>query len=216
MTCIWFLSMVCYCQCIHVSPTLVNSWGMWRTWSSNLMTSFLWVFPKQVSVGQITATSGAGIMEADDRQVTTVLTVQPSFHHLHSTNRVSWSVTIVSERRGEVWLHIRRRDGNASWYSVCRVPVVEWRLDCEDCRHLTVIGLHDTGPRCRKRSVRLSFFYPFLTSFFGGMSCFILCCFLQGSSDLDMFAIISGLNLTLACKRCIHPPRRNVTPVWLD
>ena len=24
--------------------------------------------------------------------------------------------------------------------------MVEWRLDCEDCRHLTVIGLHDTGP----------------------------------------------------------------------
>ena len=32
---------------------------------------------------------GAGIMEADDRQVTTVLTVQPSFRHRHSTNRVS-------------------------------------------------------------------------------------------------------------------------------
>ena len=29
-------------------------------------------------------------------------------------------------------------DGNASWYSVCRVPMVEWRLDCEDCHHLTV------------------------------------------------------------------------------
>ena len=37
-------------------------------------------------------------------------------------------------------------DGNASWYSVCRVPMVEWRLDCEDCRHLTVVGLHDTDP----------------------------------------------------------------------
>ena len=37
-------------------------------------------------------------------------------------------------------------DGNASWYSVCRVSMVEWRLDCENCRHLTVVGLHDTGP----------------------------------------------------------------------
>ena len=45
---------------------------------------------------------GAGIMEADDHQVTTVFTVQPSFHHRHSTNRVSGSVTIVGERRGEV------------------------------------------------------------------------------------------------------------------
>ena len=24
--------------------------------------------------------------------------------------------------------------------------MVEWRLDCEDCPHLTVVGLHDTGP----------------------------------------------------------------------
>ena len=34
-------------------------------------------------------------------------------------------------------------DGNASWYSVCSVPMVEWRLNCP---HLTVVGLHDTGP----------------------------------------------------------------------
>ena len=32
---------------------------------------------------------GARIMEADDCQVTTVFTVQPSFHHRHSTNPVS-------------------------------------------------------------------------------------------------------------------------------
>ena len=38
-------------------------------------------------------------------------------------------------------------NGNASWYSVCRVQMVEWWLDSEDCRHLMVIGLHDTGPR---------------------------------------------------------------------
>ena len=35
--------------------------------------------------------------------------------------------------------------------------MVEWRLDCENYRHLTVVGLHDTGPRpprrcgCRER-----------------------------------------------------------------
>ena len=46
--------------------------------------------------------SGAGIIEADDRQVTTVFTVQPSFHHRHSTNRVSRIVIVVGERRGEV------------------------------------------------------------------------------------------------------------------
>ena len=87
---------------------------------------------------------GAGIMDADDRQVR-VFTVQPSFHHRHSTNRISWSVTVV----GNVQSHLTSSfadDGNASCYSVCRVPMVEWRLDCENCRHLTVVGLHDTGP----------------------------------------------------------------------
>ena len=26
------------------------------------------------------------------------------------------------------------------------MPMVEWRLDSEHCRHLTVVGLYDTGP----------------------------------------------------------------------
>ena len=59
---------------------------------------------------------GAGVTEVDDRQVTTVFTVQPSFHHRHSTNRVSWSVIIVSERRCDCTF---AEDGNASCYSVC-------------------------------------------------------------------------------------------------
>ena len=45
--------------------------------------------------------SGAGIMEAGDRQATTVFTVQPSFQHRHSTHRVSRSVAIVGKRRGD-------------------------------------------------------------------------------------------------------------------
>ena len=32
---------------------------------------------------------GAGVMEADDLQASKVFTVRPSFHHRHSTNRVS-------------------------------------------------------------------------------------------------------------------------------
>ena len=69
---------------------------MWTWWLSMVETE-----KKKLS------NPGAGIMEADDRQVTTVFTVQPSFHHQHSTNQVSWSVTIVNERQNEVWLHIR-------------------------------------------------------------------------------------------------------------
>ena len=44
-------------------------------------------------------------------------------------------------------------DGNASWYSVCRVVMVEWWLDCENCRHLTVIGLHNNCENCRHLTV---------------------------------------------------------------
>ena len=51
----------------------------------------------------------AGIMEADDRQVTTVFTVQPSFHHRHTGNLVSWRVTIVAERAVTPHLVVRRR-----------------------------------------------------------------------------------------------------------
>ena len=51
-------------------------------------------------------------------------------------------------------------DGNASWYSVCRVPMVKWRLDCEKCRHLTVVGLHDTGPWPADTSVRKKLYGP--------------------------------------------------------
>ena len=47
-------------------------------------------------------TPGAGIMEADDRHVRTVFTVQPLFQNRHPTNPVSCSVTIVGERRGDV------------------------------------------------------------------------------------------------------------------
>ena len=31
--------------------------------------------------------------------------------------------------------------------TVCRAPMVKWLLDCENCRYLTVIGLHDTSHR---------------------------------------------------------------------
>ena len=95
--------------------------------------------------------SGAGNMEANNCQVPTVFTVWPSFHHRHSTNQVSRNVTIVGERWGEVCDCTFVNDGITSWYSVCRVPMVGWRLDCDNCRHLTVVCLHDTGHRCDNR-----------------------------------------------------------------
>ena len=69
---------------------------------------------------------GAGFMKVDDRLVTTV---QPSFHHRHSTNRASWR--LPSSAKDELRYDCKfTDDGNASWYSVCRVPMVDWRFDC--------------------------------------------------------------------------------------
>ena len=47
------------------------------------------------SVSHWSKRPGVGIMEADDRQVTTVFSVQPSLHHRHSTNGVLWSFVIL-------------------------------------------------------------------------------------------------------------------------
>ena len=59
------------------------------------------------------STAGAGIMEADDRQVTTVFTVQPSFHHRHSTNE--YHEALPSSANDEVRCDCTfADDGNAS------------------------------------------------------------------------------------------------------
>ena len=69
-------------------------------------------------------------------------------HSTIGTRQTEYHVAIPSSEN--VQSHLTSSfadDGNASWLSVCRVPMVEWWLDCEDCRHLTIVGLHDTGPR---------------------------------------------------------------------
>ena len=84
----------------------------------------------------LTARAGAGIMEADDRQVTTVFTVQPSFHHRHSTNRVMKryrrrrTCSHTSPRRSPtmVTLHDTRFVECRWWYDGWTVKtVVTWR-----------------------------------------------------------------------------------------
>ena len=101
---------------------------------------------------------GSAVMEADDRQVTTVFyspTVippsvpdKPSNNNNNNNRILKYHEALPSSANDEVRYDCTFvDDGNASWYWVCRVPMVEWRLDCENCRHLTVVGLHDTGPR---------------------------------------------------------------------
>ena len=83
-------------------------------------------------------------MEADGRQVTTVFTVQPSFHHRHSTNRA-----LPSSANDEVRCVTAHSRTTVSLHDIRFVECRWWNdgLDCENCRHLTVVGLHDTGPR---------------------------------------------------------------------
>ena len=78
-------------------------------------------------------------MEADGRQVTTAFTVQPSALDKPSImkryhRRQTCSHTSPHRLPTMVTLHDTR-------FVECR-----W-LDCESCRHLTVVYLHDTGPR---------------------------------------------------------------------
>ena len=78
-------------------------------WPAQWPQSELWKCCGRANTLCESRTPGAGIMEADDRQVTTVFTVQPSFHRRHSTKRASWSVTIVGERAVTPHLVVRRR-----------------------------------------------------------------------------------------------------------
>ena len=63
-------------------------------------------------------------MEADDRQVTTVFTVQPSF--TIGTQQTEYHEALPSSANGEVRCDCTfADDGNASWCSVFQVPMVE-------------------------------------------------------------------------------------------
>ena len=72
---------------------------------------------------------------------------QSNRHSTISTRQTEYHEVLPSSANVQSHLtSLFTNDGNASWYSICRVPMVEWRLDCENCSHLTVVGLHDTGP----------------------------------------------------------------------
>ena len=118
------------CPFWQPGDTMTQSFKMWT--HQFVIRTYIILFFDALVVGQ---RPGAGIMEADDRQVTTVFTVQPSFHDRPSANRVSWSVTIVGKRWGGVWPSLANvqslltssftDDGNASWCWVCQGPIVE-------------------------------------------------------------------------------------------
>ena len=128
-------------RCFHCESN-----GDYKHWGAHTFFLFLFLF---CFLPETFNRPGVGIMEADDRQVTTVFTVQPSFHHRHSTNpsimkryhrQRTYSHTPPRRSPTMVTLHDTR---------VCRTPMVERRLDCENCGHLTVVGFHDTGPKLR-------------------------------------------------------------------
>ena len=87
--------------------------------------------------------TGAGIMECIKwRQLS-----QSKRHPTIGIRQTEYHEALPSSANDEVRCDCTFADGgNDSWHSVCRVPMVEWRLDCENCRHLMVVGFHDTGP----------------------------------------------------------------------
>ena len=82
-------------------------------------------------------------MEVDDRQVTTVFTVQPSFHHRHSTNPVSWS---VNDRRRTTRWDVTARSPTMVALHGTRFVECRWWNDGLTVVILTIVGLRDTGP----------------------------------------------------------------------
>ena len=72
---------------------------------------------------------------------------QSNRHFTISTRQTEYHEALPSSANDEVRCDCTfTNNGNALWHSVCWMLMVEWRLDCEDCRHLTVVGLHNTGP----------------------------------------------------------------------
>ena len=72
---------------------------------------------------------------------------QSNRHSAIGTRQAKYHEALPSSANDEVkYVCTFVDDGNASWYSVCGVPMVEWRLDCGNCRHLTVVSFHDTDP----------------------------------------------------------------------
>ena len=106
-----------------------------------------WVMPRQLGLDN-------SVLFAPNQgpvswRLTTVKWRQFSQSNRHSTigtRQTEYHEALPSSANVQSHLTSFADNGSASWNSVCRVPMVEWRLDCEDCRHLTVVGLHDTGP----------------------------------------------------------------------
>ena len=81
-------------------------------------------------------------MEADDCQFS-----QSNRHFTISTRQTEYHEALPSLVNDDVRCDCMfADDGSASWYSVCQVLMMEWRFNCENCHHLTVVGLHDAGP----------------------------------------------------------------------
>ena len=93
------------------------------------------------------ARSGASIMEADDLQVITVS--QANCHSTIGTRQTEFHEALPSLANDEVGATARSPTMVTLHETrVCQVLMVEWQVDCENCHHLTVVDLHDTGPWC--------------------------------------------------------------------
>ena len=84
---LFFFVVVCFCSFFFLFFFLAV-----QSVARGLLSVYLKILAfggRQIAMISLVQCPGAGSMEADDRPVTTVFTVQPSLHHRHSTNRVS-------------------------------------------------------------------------------------------------------------------------------
>ena len=130
--------------CLGMAAHKIEQIGPWDTLAC------CWDGKKQIQTTPASCPLGGGLGPVSWRP-TTIRGPQSSQSNRHSTSgtqQTEYHEALPSSANDEVRCDCTfANDGNASWYSVCRVPMVEWRLDHEDCRHLTVVSLHDTGSR---------------------------------------------------------------------
>ena len=136
------------CPCRTVSQTV--HWPLWDKKTPQVIGSY-WFSPLWVRLWRANSSAQSthlptygGRWSSSDDSFHNITVSPPSaldkpsimkcYHHWRRTR---WGVTACSPMMVTY---------NASWYLVCWGPMVEWRLDCENCRHLTILGLHDSGP----------------------------------------------------------------------
>ena len=160
--CCCFFFLVCLFVCLFVCFWTYRLKAIHATPQHELLQRVLSIASTALPLPQLTPTGQAATVTTHLRPAswrpTTVEWRQFSQSNRHSTigtRQTEYHEALPSS--ANVQSHLTSSfadDGNASWYSVCRVPMAKWQLDCQNCRYSTVVGLHDTGPWMRESQLQ--------------------------------------------------------------